>query len=459
MSQFQASYKSVISRYKKSEKNHTSANQSASQSASQSEQDQPSVSQSARQSTSQTEQDQPSANQSARQSASQSKQDQPSANQSARQSASQSKQDQPSASSSTSQSASQTEPDIKPFNRSVNLSNFINYFSLYTIDISNDYLEPVEKKYWFKRAFYENHVYQLIEFCDSYKNIQNNAYTELLGSNGWISHYLYERDVTDDFLTGYYLAKTYLPFKQIVSFHFGCAQSQLIKGMSQYFKSKSIRWRWYGADKKLFDIALGPNNKTSNILNGITQTGNVLSLNDIQSIKIQLYEQYSQLITFYMCDIYPSVPYMLYTSILIPLTNVDKNGISIIRLPDPHNWSKYSVFLINFFTFIITQYHMVKIFKTPWGEKARYYLIFSQPKQKFHLDKYTSLIKYIEYQISNDIVPLFNKEYFNLVNNRQDYVSSLLNIQKRLIVHHEKITQQQAHQIWFDYVMNLHNKK
>lgn len=310
------------------------------------------------------------------------------------------------------------------------------YFIKNIFDVTTKY-DLIEREYWYKQSFIKDHYYNLDVFKSGVtENKQYNCFSELVGKNGWLAAIYKESIITDDFLTGIYIAKEFIRNRDQLSnwFYYGCAKTQLAKGINAELDKTATKFIKYGADiryqhkikkikKENFDYKKARQLKLSaldmdlqerniitdlnNIFNGITKTGDISDINVIKSIVNQLNEIDD--LDFYICDIYPKNFVMLYNSVIIPLMNTKSKGFSIIRMIDANEWDEKETMIVNFLLFISSFFSIVKIFKTPWGNKARYYLILSD-KQKFTTSYYTNLVKYITNACGNN-TPLFSKKY------------------------------------------------
>jgi len=267
----------------------------------------------------------------------------------------------------------------------------------------------------------------------------------------------------DDYLTGYYFAKCFikpiLKLNSCASFHFGYANSQFLPSIKKCLGKQQLanRWAWYGADISSDSQSHSNSNHPSNILNGIDKSGDISNITTIKSIRNQLSLVLNDKLGFYICDIYPINITYLFNSIVIPLMDVDKNGFSILRLPDPHTWDVYSnTTIVNFILFVISHYHIVKIFKTPWGEKARYYLIISKPKSVFTQAHYTNFIRYLEEldrvcnNNSNSMIHLYSQIVFDNDEELDQWILSLMKIRNSLITYDQQLTTTEANTIWLE---------
>jgi len=363
----------------------------------------------------------------------------------------------------------------------------IPYFSSYVFDISNSSLEPVDAEYWYKKCFRKKHTYTLDVFkrdtTDS-KNAQQNNFIELVGKNGWLTPIVDLPSVTDDFLTGYYFAKTFIKDKKNRPvFYYGAAKAQLLNGViyenatlhtstnqttnqttnldvnqttsadtnldTSQTTSKLV---WIGVDKKI-------KKTTNNYITSITKSNDINDNNVIRSLRNKLFERYPQKIATFICDIYPHNYKTIYNAVIFAMMDTVLDGISIIRIPDPHSWSlpQSNILMVNFLLLAVSFWQTVYIFKTPWGKKARYYIILNNPKTQFKQQHYTSLLKYTESLDTaqdNEACALFNKIFIN-IEDVQDAIDHFNHIKKQLIEFQENITTEEANNLFLHNLMNL----
>lgn len=378
----------------------------------------------------------------------------------------------------------------------------IQLFPSYVFDISNTYSELIDCRYWYKKAFVKKHIYSIDVYNNesNKENKQENCYKELLGVNGWMAAIYNLPVVTDDYMTGYYFTKLFIaPVKNnaiIQSLHFG-TNRQFLSGMEKCLGKKVSKWKWYGTD--VYPI----NEYKKQYINGIDKIGDVNNINTIKSIRNQLSNILVHKLSFFIQDIYPTNLVTLLNSILVPLTDVDESGFSIIRLPDPHTWdtSFDGTHILNFLLLCVTQYDLVKIFKTPWGFKAKYYIILAKPKEKLSMQKLTTLIKYIEDVTKTPNINLFHQIIFDEIsldsmtskttsntigntktddkttdttsntndktddktdkttyNNMESFITSMLLLQDKLINYYDVIPNDKANEIWLEQIMGYDKK-
>jgi hypothetical protein len=315
----------------------------------------------------------------------------------------------------------------------------INQYSthIFDIDINLSTDAPILKKYWYKRCFHRAHEYTLDAFAsDITENSQLDCYAELYGENGFISGHYDINHVTTDFMTGVYFAKVLIRVRDEPTnwFHYGCAHTQLSKGICTELGASACKFSRYGADSRLtnriihhkndnFDYKISRQSRLAaldnnleerkvvtnldNVFNGTTKTGDLSDVNVIKSIRNQLSE--IDQLGFFIADVYPKTIILLYNSLVIPLMDVKASGFSVIRLPDPHTWSENATMLVNFFMFVSIYFNVKKVFKTPWGVKAKYYLILSD-RHTFGISDYTGYMRYLK-TACVDNIPLLSKKF------------------------------------------------
>jgi hypothetical protein len=313
----------------------------------------------------------------------------------------------------------------------------IKYYPTHIFDINLGTSTSIPKGYWYKKCFRRDHEYKLDAFAtDITENFQLDCYAELHGTNGFISGHYDMDHVTTDFMTGMYFAKALIRVRDENAnwFHYGCAHTQLSKGIYTELGASAGKFSRYGADSRLsnkiihhkndnFDYKIARQSRLAaldnnleerkvvtnldNVFNGATKTGDLSDINVVKSIRNQLSE--IDQLGFFIADVYPKTMVLLYNSLVIPLMDVKASGFSILRLPDPHIWSENATMIANFFTFVSAYFNVTKVFKTPWGVKAKYYLIISD-RYTFGASDYTGYMRYLQTACVND-TPIISKKY------------------------------------------------
>lgn len=289
------------------------------------------------------------------------------------------------------------------------------------------YKEPQQSKY----------VYDVsIEVKDLPENKKENEFADLLTDNGWIASVFDIDGVTDDFLTGYYIGHQYLnktSGKHNVFFA-GCGRPGFIQGLA--FRMKAQKLHWYGADK-----AGQPDDAK---ISGVVQQGDLTKLNFIRSLGNQLDELVPNGLSLFVSDINYDNVHSLLKIITIGLNNVRDDGLSVLRIPDPHAWGKIGfASILNLIFFILNTYNHVRVFKTPWGTKTRYYLLYSEFRKVpdkngkavpfFDTKKYSDFLGYlesIESMGNEDAVHYYSRE--SLLSH-EDFIPHILDLQKTLV--------------------------
>lgn len=126
-------------------------------------------------------------------------------------------------------------------------------------------------------------------------------------------------------------------------------------------------------------------------------------------------------------------------------------GFSMIRLPDPHHWDKiHSTHLINAILFCVFYFNEVKIFKTPWGTKSRYYLLIASPKIFFNNINYGVLLNHINNINKYPNISLFNEIDIKNTNNLLLYISTLNKLQYQLSLDiNRNMNEEDFIKLWF----------
>lgn len=324
-----------------------------------------------------------------------------------------------------------------------------NYFSDFLFDVSFIEITPIETPLWYKKINNEDHKYQLDNFSNiQFLNKQKNIYSELIGKNGFICSIIQSNYVNNDFLTGYYLSKFFIKNKKNISvYNYGCKKLQLINGI--LCENNKYKIKWYVSDNVV------NNNYKEKYINGITNSNNINDNNVIRSIHNNINKNNYNKFDMFICDIYPKSNITLYNAMTFVFKTLKNSGTGIIRIQDPHIWHKNTTHIINFFLLIISSFKNVKFFKTPWGKRARYYIIMDTPKEKFLITHYTNLIKYTSV-LQNENFLLLRKQ---IVDNENfvEIVNLLKNTRFDLINYSNKISKEEANCIWLDDIMELKN--
>jgi hypothetical protein len=336
-----------------------------------------------------------------------------------------------------------------------------NPFETFYVDLTSIF-NPIDQQYMFKKSFVSHHTYEMENpstVISDKKNI--SSFQSLLGSDGLIRKFQkISSNPDDDYLTGYYLGKFHIEkcvkntgkSKRIQliehnAFMFGGAKQNFLLGMSQALKDDYSKLNGYVVDLKKIK---------SNKVNTFIQSLNILSVNTIKSVRIYLKENIKNPCTIYISDIYPNNVQILWNSIVIPLTDLDQDAISVIRFPLMQDWAKYYASICNLLIFLSSQFNYLRLFKTPWSEKPRYYLIFKEQKEVFPMKKLTALLKYIEELTTN--VQFISKTFFN----DDDATLYLNNIcEKYTELSNEKLSlgDEETNVMWLEKVMGIEDKQ
>lgn len=321
------------------------------------------------------------------------------------------------------------------------------YFSTYLFDISDEKISPVANRTLFKKTFAKKYKYSLSVFDNTDQvNVQENKYRELVGKNGWVAAHADLPSITDDFLTGYYFSKAFIKDKKgrpII--YYGAAKANLLNGIVYEF-SKHI--------SSLVVCCIDKRNKHNNnkYMMGVTGSSDITDNNVIRSLHNKINNRYDTAGTF-ICDIYPANIKVLYNALILAMMNIDTKGTSIIRIPDPHIWhDTCQTLLLNFFAYVISCWHNVKIFKTPWGMKTRYYLLLNKPKEQFTYIHYNAMLKYTDFLSTNN-VNLLQQQFFDNLS----CLDVLKKTRTELLNFSPFITIEEANAQWLDQMMGIEN--
>lgn len=295
-------------------------------------------------------------------------------------------------------------------------------FSNNVFNLSDLEMDPIDPTHFYKKSFATKHLYSFdkplivptVRKIDPFKEVSL-----------FLPPTLEEEPlVNGDFLLGYYLGKAFIVpnlietlkagvEKSIKSFHAGISSDGINRGIWYYILAYNklhpkapILWEFYGCDKRTI-----PEYKTK-YLNGVSKKCDVHSYNSIRSINIQVPEKLG-LVDLFIDDVKPKSVAQLTLQLILAGGLVKDTGFSFIRLP--LNWLSHFTPIVNLLIYCISTYQVVKIFKTPWGEKPKLYLLLAKPNHKaIYPAVLTGLAKYAEASEQNPKLNLYNKMIFHV---------------------------------------------
>lgn len=295
-------------------------------------------------------------------------------------------------------------------------------FPNYMFDLSDKDLDPIPSSNHYKKSHATKHRYTFDKPQVAYTARKQNYFREL----EMFLTPLFEENpiVNDDFLTGYYFAKAIIipniidnlttgTPKDLKSFHPGISSDGIVRGIWYAFAAYQkkhpnsyISWSFFGCDRHY-----KPAYKTK-YLNGVTKKCDIFDLNSIRSVDIQIEETLGKL-SFMISDIKPRNIKDVLSQLIMCHNTMQPNGIVFIRLM--FDWLSEYTQMTNLLIYCISSYNIVKIFKTPWGNVPKFYLILAQPKHKALTTPHgLGLIKYYEALATDTKASLFNKMIFHV---------------------------------------------
>lgn len=276
-------------------------------------------------------------------------------------------------------------------------------------DLSDIDFEPLGLGLFYKKAFRKYHEYKIQppntpiikRKENSFEDVEILVYQVLQLEN--------ELDqINADFLTGYYLQKQHniasrsLKFKRISSFHAGISSDGLIRGI-YYALPKNTNWSLKGCDRQ-FDKKYTPC-----YINGNRKPVDIYDKNTASSMNIQIGNIIaSSSLDLMTCDVRSVTAIQVFKQYLLLYDYVAQDGTFVFRLPV--NWNLIYTGMLSMLLYFISHYKIVKLFKTPWGDYPRIYLIVRHQKVKIPNSKILAIKSYIQdctAENSADI-PLFN---------------------------------------------------
>ena len=213
--------------------------------------------------------------------------------------------------------------------------------------------------------------------------------------------------INDDFLTGFYLLKCHLPtlktLNTVSSFHAGMTSDGMLRGF-YYSKFKDCDWTMLGCDKKLTD-------KYKKLyVNGIKNPCDIFDINSMSSINVQLSEKIRpKSLNLYTADICPYTAIDVIRMYLVAIEYVDNKGDIILRIPT--NWKPFYTPMITILLMFTYLHSSVKLFKAPWSDTRKYYVILSGIKHNITNKLINNLHSYIN--CGDDSTPLLSNTFVN----------------------------------------------
>ncbi len=269
------------------------------------------------------------------------------------------------------------------------------------------YIEPPLTDKFFNRSSMIYHRYTL-EIPEA-KEAHNDSFSEI---PEWLRT-INDIDCDADYMTGYYLAKYILPEKPVI-YYCGCAKRNIIEGINAVNVSE-----WFGTDVNYDGVK------------GITGSSDLEDYNVIRSLKNN-----SKRFNVFLCDINPSTKIMYATIILAQMA-----PIAIIRMPE------IDTDVINFLSLCAAKYGHVRIFKTPWGEKPRYYLFLSRPRNV----NTGCVIKYLQYYENG--LRFIRREFYDEINS-EEFIEEV----QKIKAINTSIPKEDANAIWLETVSDTEKK-
>ena len=211
--------------------------------------------------------------------------------------------------------------------------------------------------------------------------------------------------INDDFLTGYYLLKCHLPMlntlNSISSFHTGISADGMLRGF-YYSKFKDCEWSMFGCDKNMTAAY------SKLYVNGIKKPCDIFDSNTMSSVNVQLSEKIRpKSLNLYTADICPSTAFDIIRMYLIAVEYVSNDGVIILRIPT--NWKSFYIPMITILLAFTHLYKSVKLFKSPWSDTRKYYVILSGAKDNITNKIINNLHSYIN--CGDDNTPLLSKAF------------------------------------------------
>jgi hypothetical protein len=278
-------------------------------------------------------------------------------------------------------------------------------FTPYIYDMSDMTFEPYDTNMFYKKSQREFFEYEIpVEEKELLKR-KFNYFKQVLE---YLTTVIKDRLINDDYLTGYFIAKELLPIKsrKIKVFMAGLTKDSMLHGIIDSLGNKKIKVEYNGCDKYISSI------HKQKYYNGVSKKCNIHDINSAVSINIELGEKISvKSLDLYIADIKATNTYDVLCSYIIQHTFMSKNGTIILRLPNV--WKDCSTSMITLLLYFISQYKSVRIFKTPWGQYSRNYVLLYGLKETISQTKKNNLISYAKELKDSPNIPLYRDVVFD----------------------------------------------
>jgi hypothetical protein len=192
----------------------------------------------------------------------------------------------------------------------------------------------------------------------------NDDFLPLLGRSILCDTYSLNQPITGDFLTGYFIGHLFKknnsnPVSISPIYYIGCKKYQLIQGLRAYFDDDETL-PIYGTDAAVRNA----NYYECIMLQGITNTGNLLDVNVLKSIS-NTFNSSDLHMELFICDV--SNIAVAYSAALL-FQHCTKSSVVVMRVPAISTKSKQLLHTI------AGSFAAVALFKTPWGP-PKYYIV------------------------------------------------------------------------------------
>ncbi len=294
--------------------------------------------------------------------------------------------------------------------------NTIN-FAPYIYDISNISLDPFDSNLFYKKSYRRAYEYEFPFDGVKQNKRRQNFYKHI---QEYLTNIIKERLVNEDYLSGYFITKEMLSIKtkKIKIFMAGLTKDSILHGIMDASITKNISVDYIGCDRVMSKIY------RYKYYNGVSKKCNVHDIDSAVSINIELGEKISiKSIDLFIVDIKAATTCDVLCSYIIQYTFMSKNGTIILRLPD--SWNKIYTSMVTLLIFFISQYKSVRIFKTPWGNIPKVYILLYGLKEEITQAKKMSLISYAKELKNQPNLPLYKNIVFETEFDEKENLSNM----------------------------------
>lgn len=301
-------------------------------------------------------------------------------------------------------------------------------------------LPSVEPRHLYKKYNAHNHEYIADIFTHADGCVHKNQFIELLGYNGWLKQ-LNQNVYTSDGLTAYWFIHTFVKNRMsaknvlLVGYH-----QDVHEALIDQYKHSIGGLTFYTVDKK----QKGPQQITA-----LDKSSDISSVDTLNGIRNYMDANIDKAFDIIYIDIANPSLNVLLSEFILGQTELLKNGTMICRVPDVHLWNSIPN-MIDVLSIFNSAFMSIQLFKTPWGEKPKYYLIANGPST-YEKQTITSIMKFMK--LNNPCIHLLSQTYTSNENIR--LMAQWETVRQKAISYIEEMFPEEINTTWIEKIMHI----